>query len=368
MTERVEVVGNMHMHTPYSDGEAWHEEIAEAAIAAGLDFVIVTDHNIHVAGVEGYYQNENGRVLLLVGEEIHNVRRVPQASHLLVYGTEKELVQHAANPQALIDAVKEAGGLCFLAHPFERDLPIFNEPNLGWHDWDIDGFSGLEIWNYMTCFKNRLGDELDKLPWQKKRLGQLVALRVALNPTKYVDGPEQATLDLWDRLLAEGKRVTAVGNSDAHGTPMSLGPIKRIIYPYQFLFQAVNTHLLLEKPLSGNLQLDKQLIYHALSKGCSWVGYDMAHSTKGFRFTGQGVNKGRMGDTIQMDTAATLQAVAPAKCHMRLIHHGNVVAEDEHATNLAYYPVESGAYRVECYIQYEGKPRGWIFSNPIYVM
>ncbi|NJN54657.1 MAG: hypothetical protein HC804_07805 [Anaerolineae bacterium] len=86
MTELVEVKGNMHMHTPYSDGEKWHAEIANAAIEAGLDYIIVTDHNIWVDGVEGYYENSDGRVLLLAGEEVHHVRREPQASHLLVYG------------------------------------------------------------------------------------------------------------------------------------------------------------------------------------------------------------------------------------------------------------------------------------------
>ena len=43
-----EYAGNMHMHTRYSDGTVWHADIAAAAIDAGLDFVIVTDHNIWV--------------------------------------------------------------------------------------------------------------------------------------------------------------------------------------------------------------------------------------------------------------------------------------------------------------------------------
>lgn len=363
----VEVVGNMHMHTPYSDGEAWHKEIAEAAIAAGLDFIIVTDHNIYVQGVEGYYENDNGRVLLIVGEEIHNVRRQPQASHLLVYGAERELVQYAANPQGLIDAVQETGGICFLAHPIERGIPIFNEGDLGWHDWDIDGYTGLEIWNYMSCFKNRLGDELEKLPIKSKLLGQLTALRLALNPTKYVDAPEQGALDLWDQLLSTGKRVTAVGNSDAHATPMSLGPIKRIIYPYEFLFRAVNTHLLLDSDLNGDLAHDKALIYKAIAKGSSWVGYDMAHPTKGFRFSGQSATKGRMGDDIRLDAGANLQVVAPANCHIRIIHNGRIVAEDPATVSLAHHPTEPGAYRVECLREYEGRQRGWIYSNPIYL-
>ncbi len=367
MPELFELTGNMHMHTPYSDGEKWHEEIAEEAIAAGLDFLIVTDHNVWVDGVEGYYENEKGRVLLLAGEEVHNVRRVPQASHFLVYGAEQEMSCYAADPQRLIDETRAAGGYGFLAHPYEKDVPIFNEPNLGWHDWQISGFTGLEIWNYMSAFKNILADELGKLKVKTKLAGQITAVRVALNPQKYLNGPEPETLAMWDELLAQGNQVAAVGNSDAHGTPMSMGPIHRVIYPYEFLFRAVNTHVLTSKPLTGQLQYDKRLLLQAIGKGRSWVGYDMAHPTRGFRFTGQGVNKGMMGETIELGAGATLQVRAPIRANIRLIRHGQVVAEIKNETNLTHIPFESGAYRAECSIPYLGKERGWIFSNPIYL-
>ncbi len=362
-----EYAGNLHIHTPYSDGSKWHAEVAEAAIEAGLDFIIVTDHNIWVDGVEGYYENGNGRVLLLVGEEIHNVRRQPQASHFLAYGAERELSCYAADPQRLIDETHNAGGYGFLAHPHERDLPIVNEPNLGWHDWDIDGFTGLEIWNYMSCFKNRLADALNNMRFQNYLWGAITTLRMAYRPEKYIDGPEKETLALWDKLLAEGKRIAAVGNSDAHGIRMKLGPFERVIYPYEFLFRAVNTHILLPEPFNGDLVHDKSLILSAIGKGRAWVGYDMPHPTKGFRFTGQGVNKGVMGDNIQLDAGATLQIRTPAKADIRLIHQGQVVAQVENDTHLTYIPIEEGAYRVECYIPYMGKKRGWIFSNPIYL-
>jgi hypothetical protein len=359
--------GNMHMHTPYSDGEKWHQEIAAEAIKAGLDFIIVTDHNVWVDGVEGYYQNETGRVLLLAGEEVHNVRRVPQASHFLVYGAEREMSCHAADPQRLIDETRAAGGYGFLAHPHEKDLPFVNEPNLGWHDWAIDGFTGLEIWNYMSSFKNRLAEKLAQLPVKSMLWGKLTAVRLALNPEKVITGPEPETLALWDSLLAQGKHIAAVGNSDAHGTFMRMGPVRRIIYPYDFLFRAVNTHILTPKPLNGDLAHDKRLILDAIGKGRSWVGYDMAHSTKGFRFTGQGLNKGAIGDKIQLGAGATLQVRAPIRTKIRLICHGNVVAQTQNATNLTHIPVEPGAYRVECAIPYLGRERGWIYSNPIYL-
>jgi len=362
-----ELVGNMHMHTPYSDGEKWHAEIAEAALAAGLDFIIVTDHNVLVRGVEGYYENENGRLLLLTGEEIHNPRRQPQASHLLVYGVDAELAPHAADPQGLINAVNAHHGYSFLAHPHEKDCRLFDYDNLGWHDWDIDGFTGLEIWNYMSSFVNRLADRIDDLPLHFTLLDKLTALRLALNPEKTVTMPERATLDLWDELLAAGKTISAVGNSDAHGTPMQMGPIKRIIFPYEFLFRAVNTHLLVPEPLNGELERDKRMILRAIGKGNSWVGYDLPHATQGFRFSGHGRAKGYCGERVQLDAGATLQVITPAKATIKIIRHGEIVAAAENETSLTHIPIDPGAYRVECTIPFLGQERGWIYSNPIYL-
>ena len=152
----IELVGNMHIHTMYSDGTATHREAAEAAARAGLDWIIVTDHNIWVKGVAGYYDN----VLLLVGEEVHDCRRVPQANHLLVYGADCELATLAPHPQAVIDAARECGALTFLAHPVEYASRVAGEAALGWESWDVTGYTGIEIWNYMSEFKTRIKTKL----------------------------------------------------------------------------------------------------------------------------------------------------------------------------------------------------------------
>ncbi|MCI0579375.1 MAG: CehA/McbA family metallohydrolase [Chloroflexi bacterium] len=351
-----EAVGNMHMHTPYSDGEKWHAEIAQEAIRAGLDFVIVTDHNVWVEGVEGYYQGEGGRALLMVGEEVHDVRRRPQANHFLAYGAEKELYHYAADPQRLIDETRAAGGLGFLAHPFDPQAGLLgdNGHSLGWQNWEVEGYTGLEIWNYMSNFKGLLDNKVQ-------------TIRAAMRPEQYIVGPEPGTIAKWDELLAQGKRIVAIGGSDAHGTRFKWGLLARVVFPYNFLFCAVNTHILIQEPLSGNLAQDKKRILEALGRGRAWVGYDMPHSTKGFRFTGQSLTKGVMGDEIKLDVGATLQVRTPAPCHIRLIWQGKVVAEIQNDTNLTHIPVEPGAYRVECTIPYLGRERSWIYSNPIYL-
>ncbi|MCA9970167.1 MAG: hypothetical protein KC425_08125, partial [Anaerolineales bacterium] len=216
-------------------------------------------------------------------------------------------------------------------------------------------------------FVDAVKDALLRLPIQSTLLAKLTAVYLAYNPEKFITKPNDATLALWDELLAAGRRVVAVGNSDAHGTPMQLGPFKRIMYPYDFLFQAVNTHLLLTEPLNGDLVHDKRLVLRAIGRGHSWVGYDMAHPTRGFRFSGQGTNKGRIGDTIQLDVGATLQVKTPQKAHIRLVHNGRTVAETDNETHLTHIPVDEGAYRVECRVPYQGAERGWIYSNPIYL-
>ena len=50
-----EITINLHMHTKYSDGTGLHADLAQAAIKAGIDAIIVTDHNIWVHGMEKYY-------------------------------------------------------------------------------------------------------------------------------------------------------------------------------------------------------------------------------------------------------------------------------------------------------------------------
>ena len=93
-----EIVINLHMHTRYSDGSGLHADIAQAALEAGLDAVIVTDHNVFVKGPEGYYEQGVRKVLLMIGEEIHDQIRDPQKNHLLALGLTSECAQFAEVP------------------------------------------------------------------------------------------------------------------------------------------------------------------------------------------------------------------------------------------------------------------------------
>jgi hypothetical protein len=352
-----EYVGNMHVHSVYSDGELTHAEIAEAAIKAGLDFVIVTDHNVLVEGVEGYYGDRpDRRVLLLASEEIHDPRLESRGNHMLVYGAGGEIAAYAPDPQRIIDEAKERGGFCFLAHPIEVAAPPFDDYAYSWQNWDIENYAGLELWNYMSEFKSYL-------------TGRLTAVRAAFNPDRFISGPYPDALELWDNLLIAGKRTRIIGGADAHGTTYSMGPLKRVIFPYDFLFQCVNTHIVTDQAMTGDFQHDKMLVLRAIREGASYVGYSRPAPARGFRFSAQGHQATAiMGGRIRLGHGVTLQFVTPKVADMRLIKDGKIIAQEIEGTHRTYIARETGAYRVEVHIHYKGKLRGWIFSNPIFVV
>ncbi|MGC9356407.1 MAG: CehA/McbA family metallohydrolase [Anaerolineae bacterium] len=347
-----EYVGNPHVHSVYSDGSGCHADIAEAAETAGLNFLITTDHNVWVDGVEGYH----GRLLLLVGEEVHNVRRHPQSNHLLVYGAEQEMAPYAfGSTQTLIDKVKDRGGFSFVAHPIDKGGRIHNEgESIPWTDWPLENVTGLEIWNYMSEFKGLL--------WSR-----LAALIYSLRPDLGIRGPYRAALKLWDEMLRKGLHVAAIGSADAHATTYHMGPIRRVVFPYEYLFRCVNTHLLTEGPLTGDLTRDKNLIYAALRAGRTWVGYDLPHTTRGFRFVARsGSARVTVGEELKRLGAVTLEVDLPAKGEIRLLRDGKTLRRAQ-GTSLRYTSAEAGVYRVEVYRRFRGLRVGWIFSSPIYI-
>ncbi len=350
-----EITVNLHMHTRYSDGHGSHRDIAHAAMRCGVDVVIVTDHNIWVDGPERYFNEEGKRVLLLVGEEIHDQARIPQKNHLLVFGAYQELAELADDPQQLIDGVRAAGGICFLAHPFDTENKTFRETAITWEDWNVEGYTGVELWNGLSEFKSLL----------KSRMH---AVWYALNPNRVPHGPPKEMLAMWDQLLRAGKRVVAVGGSDAHNLPGRMGPLRRDIFPYATHFRSINTHVLLPEALTGEAESDAKQVLTALRRGHCFIGNDLPAPTRGFRFYGQG-GKGQiqMGDEVQLGSGVTLQVRLPERAECVLLRDGTPFKTWDDREALVVHLTEPGVFRLEAHKEFLGKRRGWIFSNPIYV-
>ena len=350
-----EIVVNIHMHTRYSDGSGSHADIARAAQRAGIDVAIVTDHNIHVAGMEGYHEHDHRRVLVLVGEEVHDRSRDPQKNHLLILGAGRSLTAYAAQPQQVIHQAALCEALSFIAHPVDPALPAFGEPDISWEDWQVRDYTGIELWNGFSELKTAIR-------------GYLGGLFYALFPNFLARGPIPAVLERWDTLLAAGNRVVAIGGSDAHALNRSLGPIRRQVFPYEYHFRAINNHLLVPNLLTGSLPADRKMILTALAQGRSFIGYDLPAPTHGFRFTAQGIKgTATIGDEITLQDGLNLQIKLPSAAECRLIKDGQVLRAWNDRAICTYIANQPGIYRVEAYIRYLGRRRGWIFSNPIYV-
>ncbi len=342
--------GNVHMHTTLSDGTCDHEQLARIAAEAGLDFIIITDHNVYQRGLDGW----RGQTLVLVGEEVHDPQRERQSSHLLCFDIKEDVAGHAARPQAVIDAVADQGGFTFLAHPFEREVAEFlPEPKISWRDWDVVGYAGLEVWNYMSEFKSVLKN-------------QALALLYAYLPALSVSGPYPETLEKWDQLL-RSRAVSALGGSDAHGTIYRLGPLERPVLSYEVLFRSVNTHLLTREPLNGDLEHDRGVVYEALRAGHGFLGYEKPAGIAGFTFLAQsGGAQATMGEELRLEGRVALQAWLPAPARVRLLRDGEVLAQVR-GSRLDWIGQRPGAYRLEASRRYAGRWRAWILSNTIYV-
>jgi len=346
----------IHIHTHYSDGNASHQELVKIAEKSGLDGIITTDHNIWVEGLDGYYGEGKKKTMLLVGEEVHDRQLNPPGNHLLVIGANKEMAPFASDSQQLINQVKKRNGLSFIAHPIEDPLEMFGEKAFSWRNWDITGFSGIELWNQLSEFKS-VSQSFKS------------AVSNALFPKRMSIGPLERTLSLWDTLIAtRNQPVIAIGGVDAHELIKKWGILKIKLYPYIHHFRSVTTHILTKKPLIGNFIEDRKAVLKSLGQGHCFVAYDLPSPTDGFRFSVH-TDEGQffMGDCVRPTGGLTFQIRLPQKQHCRLFKDGKMIKEWPDREVCTHITTEPGVYRVEAYIPYKGKIRGWIFSNPIYV-
>jgi hypothetical protein len=75
-----------------------------------------------------------------------------------------------------------------------------------------------------------------------------------------------------------------------------------------------------------------------------------------------------MGDKIPIDDGVTLQVKFPSSPSQAYILKNGAVIGETGKKVLTFTTTEPGVYRVEAYHQFLGRRRGWIFSNPIYIV
>jgi len=321
--------GVAHVHSRYShDSKGRFDAIVRSARKANADFVWVTDHNT-VQGIQEKMDGFYGDTLVLVGAEWST-----RSGHLLSVGTERDFNRHQETAQLLTD-IESSGGMSFIAHG--------ESARKAWDDWTLAPVQGLEIYNLAADI------------YDDGKLG--VGMRGLVLPPKpffksVIDRPDKE-LARWDELLARGRYV-GIGSVDAHQKVRVLG---LALDSYKGMFKVVQTHV-----WASNLS--KGAVLEALQKGHVYVGFDVVKPIRNFLFAAQGGGLTYiMGDQVELSEDLVLRVFLPDDAHIKLLHNGNLVAEEKDSS-LLFEVKNTGVYRVEVY---RGR-RLWILSNPIYVV
>ncbi len=343
--------GNIHIHSRYSDGSGDFAQIAAAAASAGLSYVIIADHEtLDGLAEERIYSG----VVLLVGVEINRLH-----SHYLALDLTEMVESNENDPQQVIDQVRDSGGLGFIAHPFEKGSRYIEKGKAyPWKRWPVFGFEGMEIWNYTSHWRGRHPSVFKTLYW------------FFFNRKAAMDKPPPEVLKLWDCYNTAGYRVTAIGSSDAHASLYPVGPFKVTVFTYRYIFNTINTYIVLEEKLSSEHGRAKNQIISALRDGRCFISFDSLHP--GGEFAYYALANGRhvqMGEETKFEEGITIKVKAPGDRPLtRLISDGKLVNELA-GEDLTFKPPGPGVYRAEVFYRSRfGKPRPWIYSNPIYIV
>jgi hypothetical protein len=349
--------GAIHFHSSYSyDARTPLEQIVEAGAKAGLDFAIVTDHfrlDARQEGWEGYHTAPglSRRLLMLVGEEIS-----PRYNHYLAFSIQKPIVvwKTQSQAQAVIDAVNAQGGFGFIAHPDHGGAPLVGARAYPWIDWNVTGFTGLSIWDLMGDWISALSS-----PWG--------AFYACWRPEQVLRGPKQQTLARWDELSKKGN-CFAIGEVDNHGHHKRYFGLRWHLFPFEWAFRTVRTHVLLEAPFSGDAAADQARVLEAVRTGRSYVSLDLWNDPKGFSFeVFDDRQRAGMGQRFRREGPALLEAKTPEGGRFRVIRNGQMIWEEHARPHIERDLDLPGVYRLEVDQFVRGRWRPWIYSNPIWV-
>ncbi len=346
-----EYVGAIHIHSSFSDGSGDVKDIGMFANEAGLDFIILTDHNTLRALKEGY-EGWYGKSLMLVGCEINDKEN---KNHYLAFGI-NDTISTRLPAKEIVTKVKDKGGIGFIAHPLEKRSSMKEHPAYPWTEWDITGFNGIEIWNHMSEWMERLTEENK--------------YQAFVHPLRSIESPTAETLELWDKLNME-RKVVGIGGVDAHAHKINLlGFFEVEVFPYKVLFKSIRTHILTSEKIDigaseASIDNAKKIIYSSLESGRCFVSNNYHSDAAGFRFFAKdGNNIYQMGDSVELSDTLKFEIQVPGtEGNIKLIRNGKLFAESK-SNKVEFKISASGIYRVEVYLE----NKAWIFSNHIRVL
>lgn len=214
------LIGDLHMHSTYSDGEdsvAVTVGLAEyftdpdflafhpAYDGFALDYIALTDHRTAVQNLDPDFVSE--KVVLIPGEEFGG------PGHACLFGV-TDTVNHNANGgqttvEDYFDGLEVAGAMGAVRsinHPFTTGI---------YFPWDLHNYDSMEIWNVKWAVSQPGASQATIDEWEvQKGATASVQFRRAAD-FQGIGGNAQA-LKFYEVLLSRGHHIAVVGGSDRH--------------------------------------------------------------------------------------------------------------------------------------------------------
>jgi predicted metal-dependent phosphoesterase TrpH len=113
-------LADVHVHTRRSDGWFTTETLAESALEAGLDAIVVTDHDDVRGGFDlrDYVSRRSLPLAVYPGSEI-TARCDGHDVHILALGIEDD-IEPWQSPEWTIEQIMRQNGIPVLAHPYKK--------------------------------------------------------------------------------------------------------------------------------------------------------------------------------------------------------------------------------------------------------
>jgi hypothetical protein len=344
--------GAYHVHSSRSDGTGTIDEIAAAAAAAGLQFVILTDHGNGTRPPEP--PTYRAGVLCIDGVEIST-----DHGHYIALDLPQSPYPLAGHPREVIEDVRRLGGFGFAAHPGSP------KAELQWTDWEAH-FDGLEWLNADSEWRDEFWTSLGG-----------VLLTYAFRPVEtlgtLLDRPAPV-LQQWDRLTRR-RRVASIAGADAHarlGLRQASDPYQdRVLAKlpsYEVSFRAFANHVILNGALTGDAAADAALVIAGIREGRMFTSIDSLAGFSAFEAKATSGNSiARLGEYLAVGAAAAIEAriAAPPGTRLSVIRDGSVLYEVNEPALRLDVGTEAGAYRIEAHLPGSSAP--WVLSNPMYV-
>jgi len=198
-----DIKGDLHMHTTYTDGDHSIEEMAQAAIEAGHDYIAITDHSKRVSvagGLDADELRESWKEIDKINEKIDEIT--------ILKGVEVDILKDGT-PDLADDVLKEAD-ICIASVHYHLDLDIEEQTEriirvLENHPIDILGHPTGRL------IQKREEMKLDMERIMDTAAEQNVFMEINSNPHRLDLKPEFIR-------LAKQKGVMCVISTDAHNT------------------------------------------------------------------------------------------------------------------------------------------------------